>query len=151
MEQEREQLKEALANSKFEMKEVTGKRLLEQMPSSIPADVNFAINVDSQPLGIAVRMEIKLTSKVAELKVVGNCDLYLGEGWQVRKEVADSFLAHDCIGVMYPPLRQALSLLNYQLGLPHLLLPPQLSEKVTQNMVSSYDGGDVFEYEDSRA
>ncbi|MDO5034645.1 MAG: hypothetical protein Q4E01_04580 [Actinomycetaceae bacterium] len=147
MERKKSDLKEALAKSKFEMKEVAGKRLKEQAPQSIAANVNFEVNVKPLPEGIAVGMQIELTSEVAELKVVGNCDLHLTQGWEVRKDVANAFLADDCVAVMYPPLRQALSLLNYQLGLPHLLLPPQLSEEITQGLVGSYEGNDVLRYE----
>lgn len=49
---------------------------------------------------------------------------------------------------MYPPLRQAFSLLNYQLGLPHLQLPPQLGEEITHQVVNSQSGDDLLMFQE---
>lgn len=147
MQYARQDLKEILSESKFEMKEVAGTRLSEENPKNIAADILFSVKHEHTPDSLSVRMSLTLESKIAHLTVVGNCTLELQEGWEIPWQEFDAFIGHDCMPTMYPPLRQALSLLNYQLGLPHLLLPPQLSDRQRAELSETAKGTEVVRYE----
>jgi hypothetical protein len=151
MQYTREDLKEILSDSKFEMKEVSGTRLSEDNPKNIPADILFSVKHAHTPESLSIRMSLTLDSQVATLTVVGNCTLELEEGWEIRWQDFDAFVAHDCMPTMYPPLRQSLSLLNYQLGLPHLLLPPQLSERQRGELSKTAEDMGIVRYEADKA
>lgn len=144
----RPQLAAALEASHFEMKEVHGTRLQEGNPGNIAATFSIAFETAYHETGVSILMTMKLESDVATLKVAGNCTLSLEKGWEIERDEFTGFVSGDCAVVMFPPLRQALSLLNYQIGLPHLALPPQLTAPMREQLRNSQPGSEDLRFKD---